>query len=728
MGFQRVSIVICTYNRAPFLKRTLESLKRQTYNNFEIVVVNGPSTDDTAELLTSYEGKIKIRQTPFANLSISRNVGIRAATGDILAFIDDDAIPYPQWLDDICSLYDVGVGGVGGKVYKSGGREFQFTNGIINIWGEPEALRPEPGEYNDPVGDMFNILIGTNATYARAALANVGGFDEYYEYYHDESDLAVRIIKAGYKILHHPEAYVYHESAKSHIRTSDYKLNWYPIVKNTVYFALKNSEGHGSLESRKYNAEKAAKKYLNYFASWREQGIIDEKEHAEFVEMWNRGFVQAMSDGVNNERRIASNLIPDSEFLPYRSSNAGENLNICLLSQDFPPEEVGGVAKYTWQLAKGYRDAGHNVHIITRGNEFQSWMQEGVTFHSIFEQQIPGIGDLEKYPISKKNVDYSYAIYKRIQELNPQYGFDIIESPTWDAEGVITARLSNIPVVTRLQSPMLKVAETQQWKISEDMRLAADFEKSLFELSDGIISISHNILETISELYDNPFKDNVVESIYLGIENDDECTNFETNNNGNMVDILFVGRLERRKGIHLLLEVVPTLLAEYTNIRFVFVGDDTIPNEKGVPYKEDFLTINSGNVHLDRVIFKGKIETSQLVEEYRNCDIFVAPSLYESFGIILIEAMRVGKAVIGSKVGGMQEIVVDGETGFLIEPENRTELYNRLKQLIDSREIRESFGRNGYERMQRLFSQKQMIDNSLAFYQSVMAKKQKGFV
>ena len=74
----RVSVVICTYNRADGLRATLESLRLQRYRDFEVVVVNGPSTDRTATMLREYPLPLRVVDNPLANLSVSRNLGIRA--------------------------------------------------------------------------------------------------------------------------------------------------------------------------------------------------------------------------------------------------------------------------------------------------------------------------------------------------------------------------------------------------------------------------------------------------------------------------------------------------------------------------------------------------------------------------------------------------------------------------------------------------------------------------
>ena len=95
---RRVSVVINTYNRAASLHNTLLAMPRQNYSDFEVIVVNGPSTDHTAEVLKHHAANIRVGACSERNLSISRNVGIEMARGDFVAFIDDDAVPDEDWL------------------------------------------------------------------------------------------------------------------------------------------------------------------------------------------------------------------------------------------------------------------------------------------------------------------------------------------------------------------------------------------------------------------------------------------------------------------------------------------------------------------------------------------------------------------------------------------------------------------------------------------------------
>ena len=101
-----VSVVINTFNRADVLPRALESLEWIAYSpGFEVVVVDGPSTDTTSEILDHWSPRLKVGTCPLANLSMSRNIGIAMASGDIVAFMDDDAVAEPEWLHQLAQPF-----------------------------------------------------------------------------------------------------------------------------------------------------------------------------------------------------------------------------------------------------------------------------------------------------------------------------------------------------------------------------------------------------------------------------------------------------------------------------------------------------------------------------------------------------------------------------------------------------------------------------------------------
>lgn len=239
-----VSIVICTYNRAEYLIRCIESLKKLNYPDYEIIVVNGPSTDATERLLHQYPDVSVVRQESLNGLSFARNLGIRAAKGHIIAFIDDDAVADDQWLGSLVTAYtDDTVGGAGGPVFDITGNWYQFKNGYISKEGIPSFINEHDPGYNDPKGNYLNYIMGTNASFRKEILVKVGLFDENYRYYLDETDVCVKTILAGYKIRHINTAVVFHEMAEGHNRRSQYDINYTEILKNHIYFILKNFRG-----------------------------------------------------------------------------------------------------------------------------------------------------------------------------------------------------------------------------------------------------------------------------------------------------------------------------------------------------------------------------------------------------------------------------------------------------------------------------------------------------
>lgn len=714
-----VSIVICTYNRAPFLRRTLHSLKNLKYKNFEVIVVNGPSDDETESVLEQYKGLIKVGHNPETNLSKSRNIGIKMSAGDIVAFIDDDAIPDEYWLNDIVEMYqDEEVGGAGGKVYGPGDDHFQFENGYVDYWGDAD-VHVLDSDYNDPNGTKFNMMLGTNCTFLRKALLKVGGFDEYFEYFHDESDLCLRVVKAGYKIKNHKRAYIHHEFAKSHIRENTYdsfRFNWYPIIKNKVYFAMKNSVGYATDVERDIKVNWMRNMHLALYKEWYDTGNITGEEFVKFSKMCNDGFEKGYKDGKELERQFNFSLENEEEFLLYSPDGNGEKYSICLLCKDNIFKTLGGTAKYTYEMAKGFLKLGHDVHVIVQGEQDNDWMEDGISVHSVVPDNNLTIEGLDQYPTTYANVRYSYSVYRKILKLIDKYHIDVVESVLWDFEGLVATRMlkEKLPVLVRLQSPLLKVAETQHWNINEDLKVFADCEKQMMREATGIIAISNHIIETINELYPGAIEDQTIDKVYLGVDTN-PC--ISTRKDDGKVQILYVGRLERRKGIHTIFEILPELMKKHPEVELHFIGNDTAPDEVlGMSYKEYFEKEYQNEPWYSNVKFLGMVDNDVKDQEYADCDFSIAPSLYESFGIIVIEAMSARKTTIGCKIGGMQELIDDGVNGYAIEVENAKELLGRMELLINDKKLREQMGEKAYEKFEELFSNEAMVKNTLTVY------------
>ena len=170
----RVSIVISTLNRAESLRKTLLSLRQLDYPEFEVVVVVGPSTDDTDAVVSEFGDEIKVGRIDEPNLSASRNIGIRLSSGELVAFIDDDSVPDPWWLNDIVPAFQDGeVAAAGGPVYDFDGASLFSRYSLVDIHGDTMIWTDGPNPSRALAAPLSNLVaypIGTNAVFRRSVL------------------------------------------------------------------------------------------------------------------------------------------------------------------------------------------------------------------------------------------------------------------------------------------------------------------------------------------------------------------------------------------------------------------------------------------------------------------------------------------------------------------------------------------------------------------------------
>ncbi len=250
------SVIVITHNRLPYLKRCLESLARQSFEGFEVVVVDDASADGTSDFLRA-SGQAFVRLDKNAGVSGARNAGIRAARGKILAFTDDDCTLPSDWLARLLAPYqDHSVAGVGGKVKVIPDDYVSFEEGGVNRFGQVEPLH---------AGEGFHpYLVGCNASFRREALEAIGLFDETFFYGYDESDVCLRLQQRGYKLVFANDALVYHNVMFGGKYRHD-KFYW--GARSRRHFMLKNFSGRLTvLDLACFEAANAARILFRFLA------------------------------------------------------------------------------------------------------------------------------------------------------------------------------------------------------------------------------------------------------------------------------------------------------------------------------------------------------------------------------------------------------------------------------------------------------------------------------
>jgi glycosyltransferase involved in cell wall biosynthesis len=158
--------------------------------------------------------------------------------------------------------------------------------------------------------------------------------------------------------------------------------------------------------------------------------------------------------------------------------------------------------------------------------------------------------------------------------------------------------------------------------------------------------------------------------------------------------VLFVSRLERRKGVDTFLDAVVRLLPELPTLEVVIVGKDTPNTEMRETYRDAFARDHGRDAAVaGRVRFVGEASEAELNQHYADCDVLCVPSRYESFGLIYVEAMMFGKPIVATRVGGIPEVVQHEANGLLVPPEDPQALAAALRTLVESKALRDAFGR-----------------------------------
>ena len=200
-----ISVIVCSYNGQRTIRECLEGLDRLEYPNHEVIVVNDGSTDGTEEIARGF--RVRLISTANEGLSSARNTGLRAARGEIVAYIDDDAYPDPQWLSYLAaSFMTTEHAGVGGPNLPPAG------DGLV-----AECVANAPG---GPVHVLLSDteaehIPGCNMAFRRTQLEAVGGFDPLFRAAGDDVDACWRLQRAGMTLGFSPAALVWHHRRNS---------------------------------------------------------------------------------------------------------------------------------------------------------------------------------------------------------------------------------------------------------------------------------------------------------------------------------------------------------------------------------------------------------------------------------------------------------------------------------------------------------------------------------
>jgi glycosyltransferase involved in cell wall biosynthesis len=399
-------------------------------------------------------------------------------------------------------------------------------------------------------------------------------------------------------------------------------------------------------------------------------------------------------------------------------------MRICLLATHYPPESTEGIARQRQALAAALARRSHEVHVVTSGPYAGTRDEQGVHVHRVAVRATNHYGAAT--PALDSALSYSQALHEALLRLLANGPFDIVDVPFWAAPGIVTLRSYAGATVLWMQTTSTQLLRLSGQPPSPADRQRVALEQACIPYATGVLYDSVAAQHATAVDYDVP-ADALLGVAHLGLPLLEASLPAERRPDG-LVEALVVGRLEQRKGTPLLFELLPALLERHPQLRVRFVGRDNSANDgwrarHQTDYAGYFRRRHPGL--MERVRFDGGVSEGELLASYGRADMVLAPSLYESFGLVYLEAMRASRPVVAFASGGASEIFPAGEQhgALLARPGDGAALAQGIARLVEQPSLRHEIGAHGHARFLDAFTAAHMADATLAFYERVVERQ-----
>lgn len=372
---------------------------------------------------------------------------------------------------------------------------------------------------------------------------------------------------------------------------------------------------------------------------------------------------------------------------------------------------------YTQQAARMLAGRGHEVEVFTCGKT-SSVAEEQALIHRI--------------PAYDRR-SFHTNILDAFRQRHREQAFDIVEGPEYMADTFsIRQAFPALPHAIRLHTPTFLVSRLFRGRVTLPQKLrfygggllrgrlpkafwrydkAGDPEYQLARSVPFLLHPSKDIARIVQREWDIP-SEHFIHLPYTFQPSQALLDISPEARAGKEVRILFLGRLEKRKGVLTLLEVIPAICRKYPHARFVFTGRGSD--------MQAFLTEKLA-AHREQLEFTGEAPYADIPQHLAKADICLFPSLWENFPNVCLEAMSAGRAIVGSKNGGMRDMLEAPSCGLLIDPDKPATIVEALSTFLDNPERRKTFGERARQVVLKRYNADVIGVQTEAVYQKIIS-------
>lgn len=380
-------------------------------------------------------------------------------------------------------------------------------------------------------------------------------------------------------------------------------------------------------------------------------------------------------------------------------------MHIAFLTPEYPHERVqhsAGIGTSIKNLVLALVKKSVVVSVFVYGQKKDDvFQEEGIKIHLIKAQKYKVFGWFwhRKYIQNYLN---KYIVIDAI---------DLVEAPDWTG---ITAFMNlKVPVVIRFHG-----SDTYFCHLEERRQKFKNywFEKLAVNMAQAFIAPTHFAGELSKKLFG--IKNKTIKTIHNGLD-----LNHFQNTVPLVYDkglILYIGTIIRKKGVLELPAIFNKVRKQYPDAKLVLIGSDSYDIQTNSKSTWELVLQDFENEDLKNVSYLGKIPYQEVKEYIRKAHICIFPTFAETLGMVTIESMALQKPVVNSNIGWAKELIVDGESGYLVHPKDHDGYVEKIAGLLENDSICSVVGKTAHMRVESIFDIKKIVVQNIDFYKSII--------
>jgi len=382
-------------------------------------------------------------------------------------------------------------------------------------------------------------------------------------------------------------------------------------------------------------------------------------------------------------------------------------MKIAFLTPEYPHPKTGssgGIGTSIKNLSVGLLLKGVSVRVLVYGQkEDNTFDDDGIIIQQIKNIKFKGLSWL----LTRKKIE------RIINKLYSHNEIDLVEAPDWTGiSSFIQPKLC--PLIIRLNGSDTYFCHFDDRPVKWINKF---HEKRALQKADGLLSVSQFTADKTNELFELNKK-------FTIIPNPIETNLFQVNNENSQIEktILYFGSLIRKKGLLELPLIFNKVLENIPEVKLILVGKDVPDIISGNSSTWKMMQNFFSEKAKANVSYLGSVPYSEIKSKIEEATVCVFPSFAEAFPVSWLESMAMKKAIVASNIGWANEMIMDGESGFLVHPSNHDLFASRIVQLLEDSDFSKKMGQNARKRVEVFFSTDKIVNDNIDFYKTIIRK------